>query len=227
MSQDERIRRRAEAAGEFNRQLNRADGDQVVNSLADGLSTLRDALFTRVHTDVERTVGMDSMLSPAALNKSLASGRTEIELYQIAESTLTVGSNGYVDVHIGWYRDWLAKLRLGEQWQLMVVAHRLDHYSSKSPDERRRAFSLILERSLPGARHAPLIVYRLFPLAVAATTSIAFGDHQAAEADRKRQMGVLPGIADCPKCHGRVLANEEKCPQCGNPFWTYEWLTAE
>jgi hypothetical protein len=227
MSLKDRSQRRAEAAAEFDRQRNRQDGEFVVNSLADGLSTLRDGLFTRVHSDVEKNVGMDSILSPAAADRSAAHGRTEIELYQIAESTATVEHDSYVADDVSWYRQWLSRLRLGDQADAPLVAARLELYLSKTADDRRRTFAQLLERSLPEARHAPLVVYRLFPLAVAISTAVAFGDHTRADAARKRQFSILPGISDCPKCHGSVLANEEKCAQCGNPFWTYEWLTAD
>jgi hypothetical protein len=227
MSLEDRNQRRAEAAAEFDKRRDRQDGAMVANSLADGLSTLRDALFTRVHSDVEKNVGMDSILSPTAADRSAAHGRTEIELYQIAESAATVEHEGFLADDAVWYRQWLARLRLGERWDSPIVAARLDLYLSKSPDERRRTFSQLLERSVPEARHAPLVVYRLFPLAVTIVTEVAFGDHGRADVSRKRQVFILPGINDCPKCHGRVLANEEKCAQCGNPFWTYEWLTAD
>jgi len=227
MGLEDRNQRRAEAAAEFDRRRNRHDGVNVANSLADGLSTLRDALFTRVHSDVEKNVGMDSMLSPTAADRSASHGRTEIELYQIAESVATVEHDGYLPDDIVWYREWLSRLRLGDRWNSPVVAGRLEHYLSKTADDRRRTFAQLLERSLPEARHAPLIVYRLFPLAVAVATAVAFGDHAKADVARKRQVFILPGISDCPKCHGSVLANEEKCQQCGNPFWIYEWLTAD
>ncbi len=227
MSLEDRNQRRADAATEFDRRRSRQDGVHVANSLADGMSTLRDALFTRVHSDVEKNVGMDSILSPAAADRGAAHGRTEIELYQIAESAATVEHDGTMADDVAWYREWLARLRLGERWNAPVVADRLELYLSKTADERRRTFAQLLERSLPEARHAPLIVYRLFPLAVAIATAVAFGDHSRADSARKRQIFILPGISDCPKCHGRVLANEEKCLQCGNPFWTYEWLTAD
>jgi hypothetical protein len=227
MTLEDRMKRRTDAAAEFERRRNREDGAFVVNSLADGLSTLRDGLFTRVHADVEKFIGRDSILSPAAADRSAANARTEIELYQIAESASSVDVEGYLPDDVAWYRQWLSRLRLGERCDLPVVASRLEHYLSKTADERRRAFSQLLERSLPEARHAPLVVYRLFPLAVAVATAVAFGDHSRADIARKRQVFILPGISDCPTCHGRVLANEEKCPQCGNPFWTYEWLTAD
>jgi hypothetical protein len=225
--QDERVQRRATAAAEFDRQFQRQDGAQVVNSLADGLSALRDLLYTRVHGDVEQRIGLDSMLVSAAALRQPELGRNEIELYQIAESAVTVADMNYLQASGSAYLDWLARLRLGDACQNAAVANRFSYYLARSADNRRRAFAQILERSLPEAGHAPLVIYRLFPLAVSAATSLAFGDHVAAEAARKRQIAILPGIHDCPSCHGRVLANEEKCPQCGNPFWSYEWLTSD
>lgn len=224
---EDRIKRRSEAATAFDQQHGRQDGAQVVNSLADGLSALRDLLYARAHGDAEHPIGLDSMMISAAALMQPELGRNEIELYQIAESAAMVADSRYLGEGNAWYLDWLARLRLGAAQKNPAVTNRLSHYLSKSPDDRRRAFSQILERTLPEAGHAPLVIYRLFPLAVWTATALAFGDHQGAEAARKRQIAILPGIADCPHCHGRVLANEEKCLQCGNPFWSYEWLTAD
>lgn len=224
---EDRLKRRSAAAAELERMYPRQDGATVVNLLADGLSSLRDLLYTRVHGDVEQRVGLDSMLVSAAALKQPELGRNEIELYQIAESAATVAELKYLDSSDSWYLDWLARLRLGEAHGNSAVANRFSYYLARSADDRRRAFAQILERSLPEAAHAPLVIYRLFPLAVSAATSLAFGDHAGAEAARKRQVVFLPGIADCPHCHGRVLSNEEKCHQCGNPFWSYEWLTSD
>lgn len=224
---EDRIKRRSEAATAFDQQHGRQDGGQVVNSLADGLSALRDLLYARAHGDAEHPIGLDSMMISTAALMQPELGRNEIELYQIAESAAMVADSRYLGEGNAWYLDWLARLRLGAAQKNPAVTNRLSHYLSKSPDDRRRAFSQILERTLPEAGHAPLVIYRLFPLAVWTATALAFGDHQGAEAARKRQIAILPGIADCPHCHGRVLANEEKCLQCGNPFWSYEWLTAD
>src|SRR5687768_122086 len=46
--------RREEAARLFNEHEGREDGLRVANSLADGLSTLRNLLFTRIHEDVQQ-----------------------------------------------------------------------------------------------------------------------------------------------------------------------------
>ena len=51
--------------------------------------------------------------------------------------------------------------------------------------------------------------------------------HERALEARKRQQSILPGIGDCGACRGNVLDNGERCAQCGNPIWKYDWLTAE
>jgi hypothetical protein len=224
MSQLDRLKRRAEAAAEFNQRHNREDGDLVVNSLADGLNALRDLLYARAHGDVEQRFGVDSMLVASAEIKRLEIGRNEIELYEVAESAATVAERRYFPESDRWYLDWLIRLRLQESQQTAAVNQRLAEYLSQSPAGRRLKFSEVLETNLPDAGHAPLVIYRLFPLAVSTATALAFGDHAGAEDARHRQVAILPGIADCPSCHGRVLANEERCTQCGNPFWSYDWL---
>lgn len=224
MSQLDRVKRHAEAAAEFNQRHNRQDGAQVVNSLAEGLNVLRDLLYTRAYGDVEQRFGVDSMLVAAAEMKRLEIGRNEIELYEVAESAATVAERRYFPEQDGWYLDWLIRLRLEESQKTAAVSKRLSEYLSQSPDGRRRKFSQVLESSLPDAGHAPLVIYRLFPLAVWTATSLALGDLAGAEDARRRQVSILPGIADCPRCHGRVLSNEERCLQCGNPFWSYDWL---
>jgi hypothetical protein len=70
-------------------------------------------------------------------------------------------------------------------------------------------------------------MFRLLPLAILIVTSIAFGDHPLAEETRKRQVTWLSSIADCHACHGRLMDVAEECPQCGNPIWKYNWLTAD
>ena len=101
-------------------------------------------------------------------------------------------------------------------------------FDAASPDDAAaELFLACLQRFFPESGHAPLIIYRLFPLAISVATAIAFGQLARAEETRKGQIAWLPGIADCPACHGRLLENGEKCQQCGNPFWKTEWLTAE
>lgn len=227
MTPEDRLQRRAAAAADFDQHERRSDGTRVAAALSDGLNLLRDLFFTRVHVDVEQRFGMDSLLSPVSMMKSENNAKAEIDIYQIVESTLDARDRRYVSTSDDWYLEWLTGLRLGDALAKPAVTQRMAHYTAKAPDQRRRAFSSVLERTLPEARHAPLIVYQLLPLAVSAITAIAFGQlAQAAEA-RKRQVAFLPSIVDCHECRGGLLEIGERCQQCGNPFWKYDWLTAE
>ncbi len=235
MDTQERLHRLTEAASEFEQHLQRDDGMRVATSLADGLNTLRELFFTRVQIDVEQAFGVDSMLVPASLAKTAATARTEIDVYLVAESAAYVGDNKLLgdlpgksfDAADEWYSQWLRKLRLGGGVVDTGAVQRLAYYGRKSADDRRRAFSVVLERVVPEARRAPLIVYRLLPGAVAVATALSLGDHVRAAESRRQQVHLLACITDCRTCRGSVLENGEKCPECGNPFWKYDWLTAE
>ncbi len=227
MNVEERARRRAEAAAEFDRQANRDDGARVTNSLGDGLVVLRDAFFNRVHGNVEKVFGLDSMLLPVAVLKSEANTNLEIEIYQVVEAALDARANRYLGGDDAWFMDWLAQLRLPDSAASPAVAQRMAFYAERSVDDRRRSFLSRLQQVLPEVGRAPLVMFRLFPLAISIAVAIAFGDHPRAEEMRKRQVTWLPSIADCHDCHGRLLENGEKCPRCGNPFWKYDWLTAD
>jgi hypothetical protein len=226
MNIDSGAHRHAEAARNFNARENRSDGLQVASSLVDGLNMLRDSFFTRVHADVQNTFGTDSMLMPVSAVKSEAKAGLEIDVYLIVESALHVREAQYVHSEGDWFEAWLAELRLGPIVRTEGVRQRLAHYGAKTSDQRRHAFAGLIERSVPEARQAPLVMYRLLPLAAVVATSIAFHDYDRAVEARKRQIAALPSIRDCPGCHGGVRENSEKCPVCGNPFWQYAWLTA-
>ncbi len=229
MSLQQCIARRSESAAEFDAHENRNDGMRVASSLIDGLDTLRSTLFTRIHVDVERHYGSDSMLSPISLKdmqKMEATSRVEIEIYQVAVSVEEARDRGFV-TDIAWYRDWLSQLRLGELTEKPRVTARLEHYLEEARGERRLEFSSVLTRVVPEAAKAPLVLYRLFPYAVRIATDLAFGDPLAASEARKQKVMVLPPIADCRDCHGRPLDNGEHCPQCGNPLWRFNWLRAD
>ena len=88
------------------------------------------------------------------------------------------------------------------------------------------AFSNILAAALPEASRAPMILLKLLPLAVQAATAQAFGKSADAMQWRHEQNGNPAGIADCHHCHGILLENGEQCEMCGNPLWTFEWLTS-
>jgi hypothetical protein len=223
----DRQARLAVAAEKFNLHEHGDRGSRVATSLADGFNTLRDAFFTRVSEEVEQVVGTDSMLMPISRVKSEMNAKMEIDIYQVGESVATARQQRYVTTEDDWYLSWLTQLRLGDGTDSAAVTQRISYYLSKCPDDRRRAFSSIFERTLPDARRAPLIVYRLLPLAIGIMTAVAFGDSAYAQDLRKRQIRLLPSILDCHDCRGSLLDNSEKCPQCGNPFWFYKWLTAE
>ncbi len=227
MTAEESAQRQAASAVEFDEHLHRTDGLRIANSLADGLTIVRDAFFNRVHGDVEMAFGLDSMLLPVAVLKTEAATNCEIEVYQVVEAALCARSSGYIPSEDGWFLDWLARLRLGESGITAPIAQRLAYYGSRSPDDRRLAFSRKLQQVLPEVSRAPLIMFRLFPLAIAIVVSLAFGDHRRADDARKRQITWLSSIGDCHLCHGQLLDNAEKCAQCGNPFWKYDWLTAD
>ena len=106
-----------------------------------------------------------------------------------------------------------------EQHRLQLV-----EYAGQSPDQRRLTLSNVLVTILPNARRAPLVLFRLFPMAVQIATVIAFGDNASAARMRANQRDCLPAIEDCGQCRGRVLDNGEQCAVCGNPLWTTKWL---
>jgi hypothetical protein len=225
MGPNDPVQSRAAAAAEFDAHEHRGDGARVASSLYDGLNTLRNLFYTRVYAEVVNVLGTDSILLPVSAAQTEARAKAEIDLYLVAESAVEAVEAKYVGAAEDWYLHWLARLRLGEAAE--SARTRLTQFAAKSGDERRRSFSVVLERTLPEASRAPLIVYRLLPLAAAIVTATAFGDQNRAADARKRQRMLLPGIGDCNQCRGSLLDNGEKCQQCGNPFWKYQWLTAE
>jgi hypothetical protein len=227
MSPEERVQSRAEAASEFDRREGRTDGERVTQSLTDGLKLVRDLLFVRVHGEVEQVFGVDSMLLPIAEMRSEDAAKTEIDLFQIAESVAHAREQHYLHADDNWCLKWLGRLRMGAAIDSPEVAEGLSRYAGKGSDDRRRAFSVTLERTFPEAQRAPLILYRLLPLAVALVTDQAFGNHAGATEMRRRQSALLPGIRDCHRCRGAVLDVGEKCHECGNPMWKHGWLTAD
>ena len=211
----------------FNDHEHRRDGARVAGSLADGLTLLRRLFYTRVHVDVEIEIGRDSMLIPISEQKTEVSARREIELYQIAESADVAGRHGYVGTEDDWFLDWLVRFRLPEAAAQPGLAERLEAYRSAGRDQRRLAFTDVLANVLHESRKVPLVLFRLLPLSVEIATSLAFGDAQGASDARDRQLTALPAIRDCSRCRGEVLDNGEQCPQCGNPLWKFDWLTAD
>jgi hypothetical protein len=217
MESDLSIHRRADAALEFEHHEDRHDGAEIVARLTSGLNVLRDALFVRLHEEVEKKVGMDSMLAPISAEKTEKLAKLEIDLYQIAVSAVAVGQRHYVSSSDEWYLRWLTRCRLGRLESDAKVAKRLTSYVSKPPDGRRLAFTNVLAEVVPESRRAPLVLFRLMPMAVEIATAMAFNDRVAAAEVRNRQTDCLPAVEDCHECHGKLLENGQQCPQCGNP----------
>lgn len=218
--------RREAAAVEFDAQQSGGRGSHVTNSLSYGFSLLRSELFKRIHEDVERHCGVDSMLAPVSidsLRKMEANTKVEIEIFQIAVSAEEVGEQGYVS-DATWYRDWLARLRLGDVADRPAVTSRLKSYWQEAPGKRRLEFGDVLARAAPGATKTPLVLHRLFPYSVRIATNLAFDDRLSAAEVCDQRIAILPTIADCRECHGRSMDNGESCDTCGNPIWNFDWL---
>lgn len=216
--------RRARAVAEFDKQSGTSNGALTANSLAYGLTLLRNSMFARIHEDVEKVFGMDSMLLPISQKQSESRAKTEIEIFQIAVSIAEVKEQSDIQFNNDWYLSWLGRLRLGEAIERDRLRLRLDRYLSIGSDQQRLMFSNVLVRAFPEAIRAPLVLFRLFPLAIRMVTAMAFGDHFRASDLRNQQVSLLPAISDCPDCHGRPLENGEQCKPCGNPLWNYRWL---
>lgn len=216
--------RQVAAADQWNQHLRRQDGLPVVTSLDAGLTLLRDLFYERMHADVERVVGKDSMLMPVSELKAFLATKTEIDVFQVAESACAARQFGYTGTDT-WYLLWLAGLRLGPAATDAATTQQLARYHPKTPDERRHLLMDTLLKLLPESGKAPLVLFLLVPLAVQLATALAWGDAARARDVRKRQQTCLPAIADCQECRGRVLDNGALCRQCGNPLWKFEWLT--
>lgn len=225
MNAEERARRRSEAAQAFGLHTQRADSARVVTSLAGGLDVLRDLFLARVYSDVEQQWGRDSMLVPTSVLEGERRARRAIEQYLVVESTVLVRDRNYVSSPLEWYLPWLAAWRLDGGASEAQAAGLPARVAAPEP-ERRRAFTSQLDQVLPEAQHAPLVLFRLFPLAAGIVTAVAFCDPGEARDLRRQQAGILPEIDDCHECNGNVLDNGERCRRCGNPVWNYEWLTA-
>jgi hypothetical protein len=221
--------RQGYAAAELSRHCPDIPSGQIVDSLTVGLTRLRDLLLLRIHEDVERYFGMDSMIAPlsaSAEEKQLLRAKGEIEAYSAIVVTDEVTQGGYVDRPETWFLEWLFRLRLGERYK-SVMDRRVDFYRSPSIEDRRLKFVSVLQRQVPESAKAPLVLFRLFPRALRIVTAVAFGDPLRGQELRAEQCNFLPAVSDCHMCHGRVMDNEEICQCCGNPVWKFTWLCAD
>lgn len=220
----EYVDRTVESVNEFNRHEGRQDGVRVVAALASGLTILRDLFVERSHADVERLVGKDSTLIPLSVLKAQRQMHFEVSLYETVESAWAARQFGCTRSQDDWYLHWLANLRLGATWSDELTLRRLHEYFDQTPDARRLALMDALLAILRESSRVPLVLYRLFPLAIHLATALAFGDFERAKEIRRQQGICLPAISDCHHCRGGVFENGEVCRWCGNPLWTYEWL---
>lgn len=218
-------RRQSQSVEEFNQHERRSDGLRVASSLAAGLSVLRDSLFVRMHEDVERVIGRDSMLIPVSELKAQKLTKREIEIYQVVESAAAAREFGYA-ASLDWYSGWLCRLRQADTQTDPTACTRLPEYLGEPAEKRRARFESVLSKVLPESTRAPLVVFLLYPLCVQIVTAQAFADHARAARLRQSQVAILPVILDCRSCHGKVLENGEQCAGCGNPLWKFSWLTA-
>jgi hypothetical protein len=226
MAGEPTVQLQSRAADDFNARENRQDGLQVVRGLADGLTLLKNLAFRRVHHDVESAFGVDSMLMPLSAIKSGEQAMDEIDLFNIAEATLATREYAYIKSGEDWFADWLTLLRFGARADSGDWKSRRTVYLDQSAEDRRLKFGDVLAEVFPECRKAPLVLFRLLPLAARIATALAFGDHGTALDLRRKQLFHLPSIEDCQQCHGGLLDNGDQCRACGNPVWDYEWLTA-
>jgi hypothetical protein len=200
----------------------------TANNLWSGLTTLRELLLNRLHSDIEVEFGIDSSVAPAtagAMVREMGQAAEEIEAYSLVLVIDEVTRSGYARSEIDWFRNWLLRLRWGDEMNLATLA-RMQSYEKHNDGERRRMFASYLEQAIPEATKTPLIIYRLFPRAVRIVTALAFGDTLRAREIRGEQISYLPVIGDCHHCHGLPLENGETCVACGNPLWKIKWLSA-
>ena len=210
---------------EFQEQSGRRDGLQAVVGLRSGLGLLSDVLCSRLHEDVEKAVGTDSMLVPVSEAQASCAPRPRLLCTRLQNRRRQFGNSATGPPRrMGTYRglrdSTLGESSLGQPWR-----QRIEEYVSKSERARRLAFTDVLVEVLPEARQAPLVLFLLFPPAVQIATALAFGDSAAADRFRTSQVDQLPIIASCRECHGRVLENGRCCGICANPLWKTAWLT--
>jgi hypothetical protein len=198
----------------------------IVVSLWTGLNTVRKLFLARLEQDIESNLGADSfwaLPSTLAAKRGFRRAAEEIDIYTLLVAGAEAEHSGYASGEIDWFRNWLLRLRWGDEINLATL-ERMQSYEKHSDGERRRMFASFLEQSLAEATKAPLIIYRLYPRAVRIATALAFEDTMRAREVRSEQMSYLPVIGDCHQCHGRLLENGEICPDCGNPLWKIAWL---
>lgn len=220
--------RRDQAAAELHEHCPELNSQQVVDSLTAGLTHLRNLLLVRVHDDVQREYGTDSMTTTSLSRMEIQAryAKVEIEAYACVVVADEVNESRYVDNSADWFLEWLFRLRLGAKYK-PVFDKRVDYYHSQTIEDRRLKFVSVLQRAIPESGRAPLVLFRLFPRSLRILAAVAFGDPLRAQQLRAEQAALLPAISDCSECHGCVLDNEDICRYCGNPVWNFNWLLSD
>ena len=169
MKSEEAKTEHAQMAEELGQRTGRGDGLRVVGGLVAGFALLRRSLYARLHEDVERILGRDSMFMPVSEVKTEIAVGTEIELSQIAESAAAARDGGYAGPSPEWYPGWLARLRFSQaadrppQPGERRIDDRVADYLAQTPEGRRLAFSTAVARLLPEARRRRWSYFSCFP----------------------------------------------------------------
>ncbi len=223
------LERRRSAAVELEKHCPHLDASEVVDRLSVGLSQLVKLLMRRIHEDVERHLGIDTMIAPVSDHQEKEQARhawAEIEVYSILVVNEEVTVGGFLNCPSEWFLDWLFRLQLGEEYTALREK-RVEFYRSPTAENRRLKFLTVLQKAAPESARAPLVLFRLFPRALRIVAAVAFGAASRARELRDVQRSLLPAIVDCHECHGRILDNDEICQACGNPVWEFKWLQAD
>ena len=170
--------RREQAQAEFQQRVGSAHSADLVRSLWAGLTTLRKLLLTRLHNDVEAYYGIDSILAPMTASETqreMCHAADEIEIYSLTVVLAEAAHSRYAHDDADWFREWLLRLRWGDEMNAMV-AERMHLYDQYGDNDRRHMFASFVEQALPEATKAPLVIYRLYPRSVRVATALAFGD---------------------------------------------------
>lgn len=219
--------RREQAQAEFQQRVGSAHSADLVRSLWAGLTTLRKLLLTRLHNDVEAYYGIDSILAPMTASETrreMCHAADEIEIYSLTVVLAEAAHSGYAHDDADWFREWLLRLRWGDEMNAMV-AERMHLYDQYGDNDRRHMFASFVEQAYPRLRKRHWLFTGFILVQCVLPPPWPLATHCECEV-RGEQISFLPVIADCHDCHGLPLENGDICPNCGNPLWKINWLSA-
>src|SRR5262245_16003737 len=120
--------------------------EDVADRLQAGLRQLREQLAGRLHVDVERQFGVDSMVAPLSLShevSQLQRAADATDAYSAVVAADEIANRGYVDKPLGWLVDWLIDLRFGDR--AASARHELaEPYCALADKARRLRFIAVL-----------------------------------------------------------------------------------